>query len=86
MLLTAIRDEFAFHGDAQIKQINRVFKAYTKTVWRAWAVFVQNPILLFRACSGIIDQTQKEGNDMHVCKPLFFKAPGAGRIVFISRF
>ena len=38
--------------------------------------FVQNPILQFTPPFDIIDETQKEGNDMRKLTPLFFKASG----------
>ena len=53
-----------------------------KTAQDAWAVFVQNPNLQTSPASDIIDEMQKEGNDMRQLTPLFFNAPGLGAYRF----
>ena len=43
---------------------------------------MQNPNLQTIPASDIIDEMQKEGNDMRQLTPLFFNAPGLGAYRF----
>ena len=50
------------------------------------AVFVHFYSLHSLPVSGIMERTQKEGNDMRQLTPLFFKAPGLGAYRFYFHF